>query len=114
MKTVRFLRDTDARREGGLGYKAGATVTLSDDSAKRWIARSAAEAVEALKEPPAPPAPPAPDQLDLLLGTANVNTVESTADVAGPDGRDHGDGSEHDEGASQPRARGRGSRSRSQ
>lgn len=123
MRTVRFLRDTDARREGGPGYKAGDTVTLQDDSAKRWIARSAAVPVQS--EPAAPAvadqgtkAPEQPvvtgDELDQLLGTGNVKPVEGASDVAGQDGGDPGDGAESDEGASSVRPRGRGARSRGQ
>lgn len=130
MKTVRFLRDTDPSREGGPGYKAGAIVTLKDESARRWVNRSAAEYVqsEATDAGVAETKPNEPvvtrDELDDLLspgptgtevkpeGDSNVNTVDGSADVAEQNGGDSGNGSESDAPASESGATGKGSRSR--
>lgn len=117
MRTVRFLRDTDPSREGGSGYAAGAIVTLKDDSARRWVNRSAAEYVsEANTAGVAEKAPSKPvvtrDELDDLLGTgpaatdvkpeggSNVNAVDGPADVAGQNGGDTGNGAKSDAAAS--------------
>jgi hypothetical protein len=84
MKTVRFIRDTDPSREGGPGYKAGDTVTLSFASARRWAMRSAVEDV--IEQP--------------LWEDPNVNTVDSTADLGGEDSSGGSDGPVPDETAS--------------
>ena len=44
MKTIRFIRDTDEKQQGG-AFKKGATVTLSEPSAMHWITRGMAEDV---------------------------------------------------------------------
>jgi hypothetical protein len=129
MKTVRFLRDTDPSREGGPGFTAGAIVALKDESARRWVNRSAAEYVKseatdsgvAAKNQKASKKPVVTgDELDDLLGVStvktegqtDVNAVEGSADVAGQNGGDSGNGSESEAAANFAGATGKGSRNR--
>lgn len=126
MKTVRFLRDTDPSREGGPGYTAGAIVSLKDDSAKRWVSRSAAEYVksEATTEVAETNQQVEDDELAQLLGTGpaasdvktpeenNVNAVEGSADVAEQNGGDNGNGSESDAPAGTAGSTGKATRNR--
>jgi len=121
MKTVRFLRDTDPSREGGPGFTAGAIVALKDDSARRWVNRSAAEYVKPEKSQKASKKPVVTgDELDDLLGVStvktegktDVNAVVNPADVAGQNGGDTGNGSESEAAANTAGATGKGSRNR--
>lgn len=102
MRIVRFLRNTDLRREGA-DFKQGQTVALKDASAARWLRRGAAEYVVGTVAD----ATTLTDEKPVFIEIANGDVLDSAADVAGSDSGDSGVGAEHVAEPVQPRKRGR-------
>lgn len=101
MRSVRFLRNTDLKREGR-AFLAGEVHTMNYASSARWVRRGAAEYVTEVVD-----VTTVLDEKPVFVEVLSGNTVESSADVGRADGGDTGAGAEHVAEPSEPRRRGR-------
>lgn len=103
MRSVRFLRNTDLKREGR-AFLAGEVHTMNYASSARWVRRGAAEYVT---DPQLLDVTTISDEKPVFVEVLSGDTVESSADVGRADGGDTGAGAEHVAEPSEPRRRGR-------